>query len=184
MAEKTEKGDATPRTMELDVSAESNRLYGLVCEVLDVPTLPSGTSSPRRSKSIGTAQTPTSATPSTLLAVLTVHLPQARSNLDTVLKTHRRPSPLTRFWFPLLFLPPAVLTLSRTLLRNKKWMQEQIRNSRETIRGFFVQWVWEPLEGIGKTLRQGGEGLGVAPTTVEADKQVRGRHGVQLASRE
>ena len=120
--------------MDLDVSAEANRLYGLVCEVLDVPTLPSGTSSPRRSKSIGTAQTPVSATPSTLLAVLTVHLPQARSNLDSILKTHRRPSPLTRFWFPLLFLPPAVLILSRTLLRNKEWMQEQIRNSRETIR--------------------------------------------------
>jgi nuclear-control-of-ATPase protein 2 len=56
-------------------------------------------------------------------------------------------------------------------------MQEQIRNSRETIRGFFVQWVWEPLEGIGKTLRQGGEGLGVAPATVEADKQVRNNVG-------
>ncbi|RSH92300.1 Nuclear control of ATPase protein 2 [Saitozyma podzolica] len=168
MAEKTEKGDATPRTMELDVSAESNRLYGLRHVLPKAVEIYWHGSNPYVRDTLNSARSVDGAPP------------QARSNLDTVLKTHRRPSPLTRFWFPLLFLPPAVLTLSRTLLRNKKWMQEQIRNSRETIRGFFVQWVWEPLEGIGKTLRQGGEGLGVAPTTVEADKQSLERMVVDL----
>lgn len=57
-------------------------------------------------------------------------------------------------------------------MRNKAWMKEQLLNAKETIRGFAVTWVWEPLEGIGKTMRGGGEGLGVAPTTVKADQDV------------
>ena len=39
------------------------------------------------------------------------------------------------------------------------------------MRGFLVQWVWEPVEDIAKTLRSGGEGLGVAPTTVKSDQE-------------
>jgi nuclear-control-of-ATPase protein 2 len=90
-----------------------------------------------------------------------------------VLKIYGRPSALTRLWFPLLFLPPALLTITRMVVRNKEWMKEQIRNTRETVKGFFVQWVWEPVEDIANTLRRGGEGLGVAPTTVQSDKNVR-----------
>lgn len=51
-------------------------------------------------------------------------------------------------------------------------MRGQVVNGKETIQGFLVQWVWEPLEGIGKTMRGGGEGLGVAPTTVKSDQDV------------
>jgi nuclear-control-of-ATPase protein 2 len=83
---------------------------------------------------------------------------------------HKRPSALTRLWFPLLFLPPVLLTTTRALVRNKAWLEEQVRNGKETIRGFLVQWVWEPVEDIAKTLRSGGEGLGVAPTTVKSDQ--------------
>lgn len=50
-------------------------------------------------------------------------------------------------------------------------MKEQLRKGKDTVRGFVVQWVWEPLQDIGKTLRGGGEGLGVAPTTVKADQE-------------
>jgi nuclear-control-of-ATPase protein 2 len=75
-----------------------------------------------------------------------------------------------RYWFPLLFLPPAVYTAVQTFAKNKDWMKEQVVNAKETVRGFVVQWVWEPLEGIGKTIRGGGEGLGVAPTTVQSDQ--------------
>jgi nuclear-control-of-ATPase protein 2 len=32
--------------------------------------------------------------------------------------------------------------------------------------------VWEPLMDVTKTLRTGGEGLGVAPTTVDSDQAV------------
>jgi nuclear-control-of-ATPase protein 2 len=75
-------------------------------------------------------------------------------------------------WFPLLFLPPTLLISGRYLARNKAWFQEQVSNARETVKGFVVSWVWEPLEGVGKTLRGGGEGLGVAPTTVKSDQEV------------
>jgi len=64
-----------------------------------------------------------------------------------------------------------IYTSAQTLLRNKDFIREQIVNAKETIRGFVVTWVWEPLEGIGKTLRGGGEGLGVAPTTVKSDQE-------------
>ena len=77
-----------------------------------------------------------------------------------------------RYWFPLLFLPPAAYYAGNTFAKNKQWMKEQIVNAKETVKGFAVQWVWEPLEGIGKTIRGGGEGLGVAPTTVQSDQEV------------
>ncbi|KAK4683942.1 nuclear control of ATPase protein 2, partial [Tremellales sp. Uapishka_1] len=160
----SKEGEASPAEL-LD---ESARIYGVLCAVLEVPP-----PSTRRSRS-STVTPPNQFTPpsfpSALLTVLTSHLPKSHSNLETVLKTHRRPTAITRFWFPLLFLPPALWTASQTILRNKEWMREQFRNAKETIRGFAVQWVWEPLEGIGKTLRGGGEGLGVAPTTVKSDQ--------------
>jgi hypothetical protein len=38
------------------------------------------------------------------------------------------------------------------------------------IYGWVIGWVWEPLMDVTKTLRTGGEGLGVAPTTVDSDQ--------------
>lgn len=51
-------------------------------------------------------------------------------------------------------------------------MKEQVANAKDTVRGFFISWVWEPIEDIIKTIRGGGEGLGVAPTTVKSDQEV------------
>ena len=111
---------------------------------------------------------------SLLLSILTTQLPQYESQLDEILTTHQRPSAITRLWFPMLFLPPALYAAASTIARNKAWMKQQISNAGATIQGFFVQWVWEPLEGIGSTMRTGGEGLGVAPTTVKSDQAVSG----------
>lgn len=61
-------------------------------------------------------------------------------------------------------------------------MKSQVTNAKETVKGFFVQWVWEPMEGIGKTLRGGGEGLGVAPTTVQSDQAVSGPEQIDVPS--
>lgn len=148
-----------------DVASETQRVYSLLCSVLDVP-LPK----PRKSR---TATPPQSIpTANTLLSLLTTHLSQSQDNLSSTLSIHSRPGRLTRLWFPFLFLPPTLYFTVSVIGRNKEWLKEQIRNGKETIRGFFVQWVWEPLEGIGKTLRGGGEGLGVAPSTVQSDQAV------------
>lgn len=161
-----------------DFTDEMTRIYGTVCRVLEIPTAATTPTSKRSRSSAAAPQRDfisATATPSSLLTILTTHLPRIRSSTDTTLTQHRRPSALTRLWFPLLFLPPTLLFGGRYLSRNKAWFEVQVSNARETVKGFFVSWVWEPLEGVGKTLRGGGEGLGVAPTTVKSDQEVSSR---------
>ncbi|ODN79548.1 hypothetical protein L202_03503 [Cryptococcus amylolentus CBS 6039] len=147
-----------------DVGSETQRIYTALCSILDVP-LPK----PRKSRSATPPQS--IATPTTLLALLKTHLPSSKAVLERTVTKNGRPGSLTRLWFPLLFLPPTLYIVVTSIARNKEWMKEQVNNGKETVKGFFVQWVWEPLEGIGKTLRGGGEGLGVAPTTVKSDQE-------------
>ena len=173
----------------VEMEKESDRVYSLLCQVLEVPPAPTGQvggplrRSPRSDiivpPSASSSSSPSLANPASLLGVLTTDIPRSREKLNAVLTLHSRPGPLTRLWFPLLFLPPVLWTVVSTVSRNKEWMKEQVRNARETIKGFVVSWVWEPLEGIGKTMRGGGEGLGVAPTTVQSDQAVRSQTHLQ-----
>lgn len=155
-----------------ELQAENARLCSVLCSVLDVPTPPHNPT-PRRSKA-SISHTPPAAppTPGLLLSLLSTHLARTKKANEGVLAVHKRPGALTRLWFPLLFLPPTIYYTAQAVSRNKDWAKEQVMNARETVRGFVIQWVWEPLEGIGKTLRGGGEGLGVAPTTVQSDQAV------------
>ncbi|EIW71171.1 hypothetical protein TREMEDRAFT_27296 [Tremella mesenterica DSM 1558] len=168
------KSEVSPRTFTpTDINSEVGRIHGLICQALNISLTTSTTTKRPRSSTI----TPPSSgfvsqvTPSSLLEILTSHLPQARADIDAILTTHHRPSTLTRLWFPLLFLPPTLYSAASLIVRNKEWMRQQVLNARETVRGFVIQWVWEPLEDIGKTIRGGGEGLGVAPTTVRSDQE-------------
>lgn len=172
---RSEKTDSyTPST----VTDEAARLYETLCSVLGIsipppPPPPTPSKKPRMSNFHPEhLASPTLVSPSALLAILTTHLPQLQTSMQRTLVLYRRPSPITRLWFPLLFLPPVVLKLGSVLSNNEEWIKTQVRNARETVTGFVIQWVWEPLEGIGKTLRGGGEGLGVAPTTVRSDQEV------------
>ncbi|WVQ83182.1 hypothetical protein IAT38_005321 [Cryptococcus sp. DSM 104549] len=165
----SESRDESAQSALMDITGESTRLYSVLCQVLEVP-LPSPRPSKRSRSSAATSTPPPTPTPATLLALLRTHLPQARVSIDKTVTSHGRPSRLTRLWFPFLFLPPTLYFVVSAIARNKEWMKEQVRNAKETVKGFFVQWVWEPMEGIGKTLRGGGEGLGVAPTTVQSDQ--------------
>lgn len=152
-----------------DLTGETTRVYETICQALQIQMAPPT----RRSRSNHSPPSlQSTANPASLVSILTTHLPRSKSEIDHVLTVHRRPSPLTRFWFPLLFLPPVAYSAVQTFARNKEWMKEQVLTAKETVRGFVVQWVWEPLEGIGKTIRGGGEGLGVAPTTVQSDQAV------------
>ena len=144
-----------PRWTSESLQDETIRLYGVLAQVLEVSSGPGSAISA-----------------SSLLSILTDDLPRSSDRMSAVVSQHRRPSALTRLWFPLLFVPPVGYYLISTIGRNGPWIREQLRNARETVKGFIVQWVWEPLEGIGKTIRGGGEGLGVAPTTVQSDQAV------------
>ncbi|WVW78335.1 hypothetical protein I302_100289 [Kwoniella bestiolae CBS 10118] len=146
-----------------NVKEEIQRIFGILSKVLDSPTA--------TTSSINNDSLSISSTSPILLNLLQTQIPKEKSSIDSILSVHSRPSPLTRLWFPLLFLPPTLYIVSSAIVRNKEWMKEQVKNAKETVRGFFVSWVWEPIEGIAKTLRGGGEGLGVAPTTVKSDQE-------------
>jgi len=153
-----------------DIDSETNRLYNIMCSVLEVP--PPAPPAKRSKQVSATPPNGQRATPASLLLLLTTHLPRSRSYTQKVLSQHRRPTALTRLWFPLLFVPPGLYVAASLITRNKAWVREQAKNAKETVKGFFIQWVWEPIEDIMKTLRGGGEGLNVAPTTVKSDQEV------------
>lgn len=162
---------------DVDVNIETGRIFALISDVLDapLPPTPSPSATPRRSRSsmMQPQPRPTPApTPNQLLPLLETHLPTLGSRLQLTLRDHARPNALTRLWFPLLFLPPTLYAASQTVFRNRQWIRNQAANASATVRGFVVQWVYEPVMGILGTVRGGGEGLGVAPTTVKSDQEV------------
>lgn len=176
------------------IVTETSRIYALVCVALDVPlpvsppsslsSVPSAAASPaKRSRSHNApvaqpAPSPTNAstqpkpTAQTLLPLLQERLPSLINTLRDPLNIHGRPSRLTRLWIPLLMLPPLMRYTSGKALENQAWIRSQLQTAGETVRGWVVGWVWEPLMDVTKTLRTGGEGLGVAPTTVDSDQAV------------
>lgn len=168
------------------IVTETSRIYALVCVALDVP-LPiapppaaTSTASPaKRSRSHNTGTSPSltsttqpKPTAQTLLPLMQDRLPSLIHHLRDPLTIHGRPSRFTRLWIPLLMLPPLIRYTSTQARANQAWIRAQLQNAGETIRGWVVGWVWEPLMDVTKTLRTGGEGLGVAPTTVDSDRAV------------
>lgn len=169
------------------IVTETSRIYALVCVALDVPLpiapVPSATaataSPAKRTRShnpttspIGNNSQQPKPTAQTLLPIMQDRLPSLLSDLRDPLRIHGRPSRLTRLWLPLLMLPPLIRYTSSQALAHRDWVREQLANAGETVRGWVVGWVWEPLMDVTKTLRTGGEGLGVAPTTVDSDRAV------------
>ncbi|KAJ9125559.1 hypothetical protein QFC22_000521 [Naganishia vaughanmartiniae] len=177
------------------IVTETSRIYALVCVALDIPMpispIPTSSvgnnnnstnSSPaKRSRShpssiqsspsgLSAANSQPKPTAQTLLPILQQRLPSLLTDLRDPLRIHGRPSRLTRLWIPLLMLPPLIRYTSGKALDNQAWIRSQLQNTRETVSGWVIQWVWEPLMDVTKTLRTGGEGLGVEPTTVDSDK--------------
>jgi nuclear-control-of-ATPase protein 2 len=153
-----------------ELTDEASRVYSVLCDVLDV----NGDGHSLLTATAVEAQvgkTKGNATPATLLDILEKQIPRVETILDTTLKQYGRPSRFTRLWFGYLFLPPALFFAATAIARNKDWMKEQLANAKETIKGFVVQWVWEPIEDIAETMRGGGKGLDVSPETVKADRE-------------
>ena len=76
----------------------------------------------------------------------------------TLLTPHLRPSTLTLLWPRILLFPPLFLFTARYAYTNRASISESVREAGETVRGFWQQWVLEPVGDILRTVRAGGEG--------------------------
>lgn len=158
-----------------DLVDEADRVYGVLCDVLNIkPEQSTITQKPvvgKSSRKRATSPTKHEVTPRALADIIQKSMPHVRAVLKNTRDEFGRPSVLTRFWFTVLFLPPAVIYGASAITKNKEWIREQVVNARETVKGFFVQWVWEPIEEILETMKGGGEGLAFAPETVKNDEE-------------
>lgn len=127
-----------------------------------------------------TAKTKTSTPPSpSVLTTLTIlsfhtlptHLSQHTSHLT--LSHLLRPSRFTLLWPRIFILPPLTFYVLRNVYAQRAdWMQLG-REAVETVRGFVKGWLVEPLRGVLKTIRAGGEeGMLVSKEGVVAEFQV------------
>ena len=88
----------------------------------------------------------------------------------------RRPSWLTLSWPKLFLLPPLCLYGLRYAYTSKATLMEVANDTRETVKGFVMGWLIDPLRDVLKTVRAGGEdGVIVRKEGVAADYGVR--HG-------
>ncbi|BGP13680.1 hypothetical protein JCM10213_002248 [Rhodosporidiobolus nylandii] len=110
-----------------------------------------------------TASTPPS-TPAdlahSLSFLLSRTLPAHTRSFSSAASRLAPPSALTRAWPYLLTLPLLSYTAGRVLYRNKDSLARFARESAETVRGFVVDWVVEPVKKILETVR-GGETVGL-----------------------
>lgn len=84
-----------------------------------------------------------------------------------------RPSRLTLLWPRLFLLPPLALYLVRTVYASRASLQDMSREVFETVRAFWEGWILEPLKGVAKTVRAGGdEGIIITRESVRADLDV------------
>ncbi|KAH9941057.1 NCA2-domain-containing protein [Amylocystis lapponica] len=89
---------------------------------------------------------------------------------DLTARNLLRPSRLTLLWPRLVLLPPLALYLVRTAYASRASLQDMAIDALETARGFWEGWLLEPLRGVVKTVRAGGEdGVIVTQESVRAD---------------
>lgn len=85
----------------------------------------------------------------------------------------QRPSHLTLLWPRLLIIPPLAIYFARTLYISRGDAANFIRDTTVTVNLFVQDWLIEPLKGVIKTIRAGGEdGVIVRPEGVAADVNV------------
>lgn len=86
----------------------------------------------------------------------------------------RPPSKLTRLWPRLLILPPLTLYCLKMLYASRETLIDLVRDTLETSQYFLRDWLLEPLHGVYRTIRAGGEGVIVRPEAIAADLNVSG----------
>ncbi|KAI6041404.1 NCA2-domain-containing protein [Pisolithus marmoratus] len=94
----------------------------------------------------------------------------------------RRPSRLTLLWPRLLFLPPLTLYSLKLLYASRASLIDMAQDAFEASRNFFEDWLLEPLYGVYRTIRAGGdEVMIVRPESIAADLDSLERMSLALA---
>lgn len=88
-----------------------------------------------------------------LQQLLEVHIPFYNEALRQASATYGRPSRLTRYWLPGAILLFSSGTLLRFFFNRKAAIITWIRDSRDTVKDFWVNWVVEPVKKIIGTIR-------------------------------
>ncbi|KAJ7134989.1 NCA2-domain-containing protein [Mycena crocata] len=84
-------------------------------------------------------------------------LPNHIADHANALQQLRRPSRLILLWPRLLLLPPLTLFTLRYLYTSRASIVEMVLEAKETVEGFIKNSLIDPLKGILKTVRTGGE---------------------------
>ncbi|KAL5482420.1 NCA2 [Sanghuangporus weigelae] len=69
----------------------------------------------------------------------------------------RRPSRLTLLWPRLVFLPPVILLLFRTIYDSRESIFDSVLQAHDTMKAFWFGYVVEPVRDILNTVRSGGD---------------------------
>ncbi len=88
---------------------------------------------------------------------LTQLLPQHVEAHKSSIQPYRHPSRWTRIWPKAILGPPIILFAFRSIYSNRESIRTSLVDAKETIKGFWVQWVVEPVKDILNTVRTGGE---------------------------
>jgi nuclear control of ATPase protein 2 len=100
-------------------------------------------------------------------------LPINISNHSTAIQSLKRPSRLTLAWPRLLLIPPLALFTTYSLYASRASVSEFIQETKETVRGFFVGWLVQPMKEVLNTVRaRGDEGVIVHKESINADLDV------------
>ncbi|KAI6027596.1 NCA2-domain-containing protein [Pisolithus microcarpus] len=94
----------------------------------------------------------------------------------------RRPSKLTLLWPRLLFLPPLTLYSLKLLYASRASLIDMAQDAFETSKNFLEDWLLQPLYGVYRTIRAGGdEAMIVRPESIAADLDSLERMSLALA---
>lgn len=111
----------------------------------------------------------------TLTRLLERDLPAYTASLAKSFALVRRPSLLTRSWIYLVVSPLVIYTLGRTVYNSRETLLSYAKGAKETVRGFLVDWVFEPVRKILETVRhsEGGDMRIMGTESLKSDLDVR-----------
>lgn len=93
-----------------------------------------------------------------------------------------RPSQFILLWPQIVFVPPLTLYLLRSAYTSRAMLLDIAKDAWETARGFWEQWLLEPLKGVLQTVRTGGDdSVIITKESVKSDLDVSALFDLSVA---
>lgn len=106
--------------------------------------------------------------------IVLMSLPTRTFKHQSQIQQLQRPSRLLLLWPRIVLLPPLAILVLRSLYVSRATLFQMANDAKETVRGFLLGWLIQPLRDVLNTVRSGGEeGLIVRKEGVMADMEVR-----------